>query len=967
MIKSLHLIIFLLLASLFSFAQTVNISAGGSHTQCLGNTTDSDASGGNYGPGENYTVTICSDGTGNVITLDFTAGAFDVDASDQLFIYDGNSAAAPLIDIYNNSNPAVAVSSTTSNTSGCLTLVFVSDASIEATGWDANIICGTVCQPILPTITTTPPITSYGPDSNYTNICPGDTILFTASGTYPVNGINPVNYAQSDATSTFEWNFGEGTIANTAIASNVFSDEQGYLVTLVVTDANGCSETVTHKVRTGISPTFSGIAVTPDTACYGDTVQLLGGYSTVSSSAVGADANTGYIQAGGVVSGTTFLPDGSGVSYSTNVTIGGFGSQTIMAGTDISEICIDIEHSYIGDLDMTLTCPNGTVIQLMDTYNGGGPGNVFLGDALDDGSTTPGIGMTYCFDLGATWGTMTDENIAGNYIPATVTPPNDILAPGSFQPLQSFNLLVGCPIDGDWTLTITDNIGIDNGYIFEWGIVIDPAINPNSEIYSVAITNGEWISPTVVGVSDSLSYAIPDSNGLYDYTFQITDEYGCTFDTIVDVFVLPEMVPIATPDTIICPGQPLTLYGVNSAAPVISTCDYCIYMEDTWGDGWNGGTLTILLDGAVAGNFTLATGSFDTICFPVTDGALLEVSFVAGSFVNEVIYEIADPNGNIVFADGDGITGPSAGLQVVGNIGCAPNYNYIYSWEPPTGLASPNNDTTVFTGTTTSSYQLTMSIVGYPQCSISSDTITVEVQDTTLLPSVSGDTSLCIGESTTLFVDNALSQLWPDGSTGASVTFTPLQDTTLMVEASNACQTYFYPTMVSVHPLPTVSTINDTTIPIDASVDLFTTSSGVSFLWTPATGLDCYTCESPVATPTTNASYVVEITDIHGCKSYDTVHILVEYLPLFIPTGFSPNNDGVNDLFFVRGTGIGQMELQIFDRWGIMVFSTTDQSIGWDGTYQGQVLNSDVFVYKCDVVLKNLETLKFQGNLTLFR
>ena len=149
--------------------------------------------------------------------------------------------------------------------------------------------------------------------------------------------------------------------------------------------------------------------------------------------------------------------------------------------------------------------------------------------------------------------------------------------------------------------------------------------------------------------------------------------------------------------------------------------------------------------------------------------------------------------------------------------------------------------------------------------------------------------------------------------------------------------------------------------------DLFTVSTGTSYLWTPATGLDCYTCESPIATPATNTSYVVEITDIFGCKNYDTVNIIVEYLPLFIPNGFSPNGDGVNDLFFVRGTGIGQMELQIFDRWGIMVFSTSDQSIGWDGSYQGKTLNSDVFVYKCDVVLKNLENLRFQGNLTLFR
>lgn len=947
-------------------SQTVNISAGGSFTQCLGNTTDSDASGGNYAPNESFAVSICSDGSGNTITLDFSAGVFDIDASDQLLIYDGNSAASPLIGTYNNSNPAIAVSSTTANTSGCLTLVFTSDASNEAPGWDANIICGTVCQPIIPVISTNPPLVSYGPDSNYTNICAGDSILFTAIGTYPDNGINPVNYPQSDVSSTFEWNFGEGSTANTAIAGNNFNDEQGYLVTLIVTDANGCSETTTHKVRTGISPTFSGISIQPDTTCYGDTVQLLGGYSTVSSTAVGANPNSGFISAGGIVSGTTFLPDGSGASYSTSVTIGGFGTQTITAGTDIATICIDIEHSYIGDLDMTLTCPNGTSIQLMDTYSGTGPGNVFLGDALDDGSTTPGIGMTYCFDLGATWGTMTDENIAGNYIPATLSAPNNILTPGSFQPLQSFNGLIGCPIDGDWTLTITDNIGIDNGYIFEWGVEINPAVNPNSEYYTVSITNGEWISPTVVGVSDSSSYAVPDSNGLYDYTFQITDEYGCTFDTTVVVFVLPEMIPLASPDTIICPGQALNLVGTNSATPIISTCDYCIYMEDTWGDGWNGGTLDILLDGAVVGNYTLSTGSVDTVCFSVNDGAFLEVSFVAGSFVTEVIYSIANPSGTIIFSDGDGIIGPSIGLQAVGVIGCAPNYDYIYDWSPPTNLSDPSNDTTAFTGSSTASYSFTMSIAGYPQCSKISNTIIVELQDTSALPYITGDTSLCLGETTTLTITDALTQLWPDGSTGDALTITPTHDTLIMVEASNACQTYLYPTTVFVHPIPTLTTINDTTIPIDSSIDLYTSSSDGTFIWFPTTWLDCSTCENPNATPSSDVSYVVEITDIHGCKNYDTVNISVEYLPLFIPNGFSPNGDGSNDLFFVRGTGIEKIDLQIYNRWGQMVFSTNDQSLGWDGAYKGKLLNTDVFVYKCDVVLKNGKELRFQGNLTLF-
>jgi gliding motility-associated-like protein len=260
-----------------------------------------------------------------------------------------------------------------------------------------------------------------------------------------------------------------------------------------------------------------------------------------------------------------------------------------------------------------------------------------------------------------------------------------------------------------------------------------------------------------------------------------------------------------------------------------------------------------------------------------------------------------------------------------------------------------------------------MSIDGYPQCSKTSNTIIVELQDTSELPYITGDTSLCFGQATTLTVADALTQLWPDGSTDNSITFTPIQDTILMVEASNACQTYLYPTTVFVHPIPNLTTINDTTIPIDSNIDLFTSSSGGTFNWLPTTGLDCPSCENPSATPFSDITYIVEITDIYGCKNYDTVHISIEYLPLFIPNGFSPNGDGANDLFFVRGTGIGTLDLQVYNRWGQLVFSTNDQTIGWDGSHNGKELNSDVFVYKCDVVLKNGKELRFQGNVTLFK
>ena len=165
---------------------------------------------------------------------------------------------------------------------------------------------------------------------------------------------------------------------------------------------------------------------------------------------------------------------------------------------------------------------------------------------------------------------MTDENIAGNYIPATVSPPNDILTPGSFQPLQSFNLLVGCPIDGDWTLTITDNIGIDNGYIFEWGIVINPAVNPNSEFYDVAITNGEWISPTVVGISDfSVLCCFLIAMEFMIIPFRLQMNTVAPLIRLWMFLYFQRWCQLQVRNTIICPGQPLTLTGINSASPII--------------------------------------------------------------------------------------------------------------------------------------------------------------------------------------------------------------------------------------------------------------------------------------------------------------------------------------------------------------------------------------------------------------
>jgi len=945
-------------------AQTYPINVGGSVTGCAGTSTDSDAAAGNYAPGENFVWTVCSDGTGNVITLDFAAGSFDIDPTDILNIYDGNTIGAPLIGSYDNNNPAIAISSTTANTSGCLTLEFISDGAVEASGWSANIICGTFCQPIDAVINATPNFINYGPDSTYTNLCVGDTLNITAAGGYPHNGINPVNYAQSDATSTFEWNMGDGTQLIGQSVSHTYSVNTGYLVTLKVTDANGCFEYFYHRIRIGLIPSFGDLTMDADSICFGETNTLHGGFNSSSSSTPGASPNPGWISAGGSVSGMTFLPDGSGVAYSTQINLAGFPAQNIAAGTDISQVCVNMEHSYIGDLTIELTCPTGTTLMLSSTFGGAGFGNTFLGDALDDGSLTPGVGFDYCWDMTAAWGTMDQENVLNNWIPATISPVNNVLTPGTFQPDANFNAFVGCPIDGNWTLTITDNIGADNGYIFEWSILINPAINPNSEVYNVALVDGVWQpDPTIIATSDSSITVQPTASGTNLYTFTVTDEFGCTYDTTMAFYTLPEIMAGADPDTTICPADSAQLMASNANPAYFWTCDLTIDMTDTWGDGWNNGYLAFWDGATQVDSCTLSTGMNGNTTVSVPSGTTITITYVGGVFDSEVGYTVYDPQGNPILT----VVSPNAspGTMWTGTVSCADPSNYTVTWSPAAGLSDPNIMDPVFTGTSTTEYIVAMSWPGFPAC-ISYDTVLVTVEDTLAVPTVSGLDELCAGESVTLTVANGLNVLWPNSSNATSATWTPTGDTIVEVAVTNVCGSYTLNHQITVNPLPTPSTIGDTTIPVESSV-MLTTSNGSSWFWSPANGLDCITCQDPIATPGLTTTYIVEVTDSNGCKSTDTVTVNVEYLPIFIPSGFSPNGDGQNDVFYVRGTGISGFVMNVFDRWGNLVFQTTDKAIGWDGTYEGRAVNAGVYVYDLRGILFNSEPLIMRGNITVFR
>ena len=216
--------------------------------------------------------------------------------------------------------------------------------------------------------------------------------------------------------------------------------------TLTVEDATGCALTQNFTI-TEPDPIVISMAVT-DVSCeggsdgaidltvsggtpgytyqwfpLGQTTEDINGlpagdYSILVTDTNGCRSST-VILGGSFDGGTLALPDGTGAVYNTDISITGFPSGSTLTNiSDFGGVCIEMEHSYLGDLDIQLTCPNGTTIDLVQDIGVGTPGSLFLGDANDNDNVTPisGVGFEYCWDNNPTYGTMETEAGAGNTV-----------------------------------------------------------------------------------------------------------------------------------------------------------------------------------------------------------------------------------------------------------------------------------------------------------------------------------------------------------------------------------------------------------------------------------------------------------------------------------------------------------------------------------------------------------------------
>jgi|GEM_PF-2701565 len=141
-----------------------------------------------------------------------------------------------------------------------------------------------------------------------------------------------------------------------------------------------------------------------------------------------------------------------------------------------------------------------------------------------------------------------------------------------------------------------------------------------------------------------------------------------------------------------------------------------------------------------------------------------------------------------------------------------------------------------------------------------------------------------------------------------------------------------------------------------------------TFLWIPAEGLSCTDCAAPVAEINAPTQYILTVLDDTGCSASDTV--LVDYLftkSFYIPSAFSPNGDLINDLFRPVMAGVSSGKMAIYNRWGQLVYESTDLEKGWDGTVQADAADIEVYLYIITVVFNDASIKDFKGNVTLVR
>ncbi|MEW6467573.1 MAG: gliding motility-associated C-terminal domain-containing protein [Bacteroidota bacterium] len=780
------------------------------------------------------------------------------------------------------------------------------------------------------------------------SVCIGNSVTLTAAGG-----------------NTYAWSPATGLSATTG-ASVTANPTATTTYTVTGTGANGCTNTTTVTVTVDPLPV---VTITPagSSICNGGSVSLTaGGAATYTwGPASGLSATTGAAVTASPTATTTYTITGTSAAGCTNTattTVTVNPAPVITANPANTVCCIGASFvinasgasTYVWSPATGLSASTGASVMATPTVT-----TVYTITGTDvNGCTNTTIVSITVFPLptvsaGPDQSVCSSSSVALNgssnatsysWVPATGLSSTTVINPVASPTATTTYILYvldanGCSNSDTVVVSVGPAITLTTGGNISFCAGGSDTISVNASGGTPGFSYN-W-SPSGTLSSSTASNPLASPTATTTYTVLVTDAAGCT--QVDSVTVTVNAIPVANAgnDQSICLG----------------------------------GSASLSASGGTSYSWTPSTGLSSTT-----------VNNPSASPASTTTYIVTVSNGSC--SDDDTIVVTVNPLPVVsagaddticsgGNTTLNASGSGTFAWTPSGSLSNSTIQNPVASPSSTTTYYVTLTDAN--SCT-NTDSVTIVVI-ACAAPNAqitSSSTSVCEGGCIN-FSDNStgLPDTWswsfPGGSPASStqqnpgaVCYASAGTYTVTLISSNSFGSDTTVMSVTVNPIPVADAGPAVSISTGSSTTLNGTGGG-SYSWAPVTGLSCTTCPNPTANPTVTTTYTLFVS-ANGCFSSDTVTVSVtDQFEWFVPSAFSPNGDGMNDILFVRGVGVKTVHLVIYDRVGEKVFETNDISIGWDGTFKGQAMNNAVFVYYATVEFLDGTFESKKGDVTLVR
>ena len=719
------------------------------------------------------------------------------------------------------------------------------------------------------------------------NLCPGTLTVTitqpTASLTANITGTTQATCGQANASATVTASGGTTAYTyswipsgGTAITTNSLGAGS---VSVIVTDAKGCTKTALTTITSASGPTLSVVSQT-NVNCFGAST----GSATVNS--IGGTGPYTYTWNPGNLNGATQTNLAAGIYTIVNTDAGGCsGSGTVTITQPTASLTANITATTQATCGQTnasaaVTASGGTTAYTYSWVPSGGT-------AITTNSLGAGSVSVIVKDA---------KGCAKTAITTITSASGPTLSVVSQTNVNCFGASTGS--------ATVNSIGGTGPYTYTW--------NPGN-------LNGATQTNLAAGI----------------YTIVNADASGCSGSgTVAITQPTASLTGVTTTSNTTCGGS-------TGSATVTAS----------------GGTLGYTYNWSPSGGSSnIATGlTAQNYVVTITDAKNCTVT--ASALINS----IGGPTVSITSQSNIPCSGGNVGSATVSAVGGSGTYTY--TWSPSGGNASSasNLGAGMYTVAVSSGGCIGTTIVTITQA----PTLTLNLSSTSATcTAFNGSASVIATGGSSVYT-----YTWSNSSNTSSISALAGGIYTVNVNDGAGCiKTGTVAVAVSTITF-VIDAGNYTTIPTGGSAALNgTVPVGSTYTWSPSNTLSCSNCLNPIATPAQSTTYTLSVTNTNGCQMNDTVTVHID-LPcgeLFVPTAFSPNNDGSNDVLYVYGNCISDLTFVLFNRWGEKVFETTDPTVGWDGTFNGKPENPAAFAYYIKAKVDGISITK-NGSIALVK